>query len=608
MSKRKPLHRLAAIVSFIAAMLSAGLCPSLSAAEVDWEELQGCAVKVVTIKQVAFLGEMESSKEPVLAVPIVGHGSGSVWQTGSDGTFIVTNSHVVEGAFAVAVGFKGLDQLFPAHVFYQPYQAGITSDVAVLAVDVVLPADVCVPSYDMGTTKVGEEIRVFGYPLFSEGDEASQKEGTVSRKQGELMETSASINQGNSGGPVFNKKGELVGIVVAKISEAEGMGYYIPIDKVSQYIKMIPKKQYKDWEDRKTSEFWGIYEELAQSLRWLLMASYTAEELYSKFMSEAFVSSIIAIEDKAENYLKSGAMDKEKKNEIPEIFVLFSAVVYNVATAQEEQEPMEKMFNVSLNFLDIAVSMKPGLKAWDYYKMIQVFICCRGHKEVCPYPMPECPEPEPEPGVSKVKECPPICTECGKCAECPPCQECMEETGGYGAGWRNRWGHLSSLVFRTGFSRFNEGWTTYAASGPGADIGGGMGFVIKPLKRGKVFSLDIIIEPYFDVSFGNEQKFWAAGGGAGIGMGFSFLKSFYWYGLWDLYFFDTAYRESSNVSVKGFAFAFGIAARYVEIEIFNRLRHLGKADCDKNYAYCEGWEPRELALHQLLAGLRFVRW
>lgn len=53
-----------------------------------------------------------------------------------------------------------------------------------------------------------------------------------------LIQTDASINEGNSGGPLINKKGEVVGINTVKINDAEGIGFSVPIN----LIKPIAKK------------------------------------------------------------------------------------------------------------------------------------------------------------------------------------------------------------------------------------------------------------------------------------------------------------------------------------------------------------------------------
>lgn len=63
----------------------------------------------------------------------------------------------------------------------------------------------------------------------------------------DLIQTDATINNGNSGGPLINKKGEIIGINSVKIEEAEGIGFAIPINIVKPVIqKIIEKGEFKE--------------------------------------------------------------------------------------------------------------------------------------------------------------------------------------------------------------------------------------------------------------------------------------------------------------------------------------------------------------------------
>jgi len=64
-------------------------------------------------------------------------------------------------------------------------------------------------------------------------------DGTTSTTMEDLIQTDATINSGNSGGPLFNSKGEVVGINSAKASSGEGMGFAIPINVAKPIVEQI---------------------------------------------------------------------------------------------------------------------------------------------------------------------------------------------------------------------------------------------------------------------------------------------------------------------------------------------------------------------------------
>ena len=57
----------------------------------------------------------------------------------------------------------------------------------------------------------------------------------------DFIQTDATINQGNSGGPLVNKNGELIGINTVKITEAEGIGFAVPINIVKPILETFIK-------------------------------------------------------------------------------------------------------------------------------------------------------------------------------------------------------------------------------------------------------------------------------------------------------------------------------------------------------------------------------
>ena len=146
--------------------------------------------------------------------------------------YIVTNYHVIENAKSITIqGING------NHV--NKYGATViatdkNNDLAILKVNGVNITSTNIPySVKTTTSEVGEEVFVLGYPLTATmGDEIKLTTGVVSSKSGFLgdvseYQISAPIQPGNSGGPLFDNKGNVIGIVSAKHVGAENVGYAI---------------------------------------------------------------------------------------------------------------------------------------------------------------------------------------------------------------------------------------------------------------------------------------------------------------------------------------------------------------------------------------------
>ena len=183
-----------------------------------------------TIKSTSFYGTSTGSS------------SGSGFILTEDG-YVITNYHVVEGAVSIEV-------ITHAGEKYSAELVGndATNDVAVLKVDATgLPAATLGRSSDL---IIGDMVAAIGNPL---GTLAStQTVGYVSGINREvttdntiisMIQTDAAINSGNSGGPLFNMYGQVIGITTAKYSGTtgsgatiEGIGFAIPIDDVVPVI------------------------------------------------------------------------------------------------------------------------------------------------------------------------------------------------------------------------------------------------------------------------------------------------------------------------------------------------------------------------------------
>jgi S1-C subfamily serine protease len=146
---------------------------------------------------------------------------------------VVTASHVVHGMEDITVEFLGQDPV-PARVLgFQP-----DADLALLQLQTV-PRDAPVASLgDSNRVQIGDPIFVIGAPYglthsLSTGIiSARWKPDTVTREfpLAEFFQTDATINTGNSGGPVFNQAGQVIGIVshmITKSGGSEGLGFVV---------------------------------------------------------------------------------------------------------------------------------------------------------------------------------------------------------------------------------------------------------------------------------------------------------------------------------------------------------------------------------------------
>ena len=168
-------------------------------------------------------------------------GAGSGWIIDSNG-LIVTNNHVIEGASTVTVTLED-GRTFTAEAVY----SDSFSDLAIVKIDATgLPA---ARIGDSGALRMGDWVVALGNSL---GMGISATKGIVSAtgvsitESGgstlyNLIQTDAAINAGNSGGPLINLAGEVVGINSVKISDVgvEGMGYAISMEEAYPILQQL---------------------------------------------------------------------------------------------------------------------------------------------------------------------------------------------------------------------------------------------------------------------------------------------------------------------------------------------------------------------------------
>ena len=162
--------------------------------------------------------------------------------------YILTNYHVVKGAQEISVTLSNDVTTTAQVVNYDENQ-----DVAMIKItdeSVEIPATVELGDSD--SLQPGEEVIAIGTPLSTELSSTVTKgiisatSRSVAVQSGvtmNLIQTDAAINAGNSGGPLVNTKGEVVGINSSKISgeAVEGIGFSIPINDIKDKIESLSK-------------------------------------------------------------------------------------------------------------------------------------------------------------------------------------------------------------------------------------------------------------------------------------------------------------------------------------------------------------------------------
>lgn len=155
--------------------------------------------------------------------------------------YIATNYHVIDDAKSITI--QGINGDFNRSYTATVVGSDKINDLALLKIsDPSFQGFGTIP-YSIATTtaEVGEDIFVLGYPLTSTmGDEIKLTTGIISSKTGfqgdvALYQISAPIQPGNSGGPLFDKKGNIIGVVSAKHAGAENVGYAIK----SNYLRNL---------------------------------------------------------------------------------------------------------------------------------------------------------------------------------------------------------------------------------------------------------------------------------------------------------------------------------------------------------------------------------
>ena len=195
----------------------------------------------------------------------------------NNGEWVVTNRHVIEDSQYIVVR-NGLGKVREVESVEVPADENI--DLALLKLKKPFPSNFSLSIDDIKRPKPGEQIYVMGYPMSSilGRYNPSISQGIVSKTSGfgEMageFQITAKMNKGNSGGPIFNEKGQIIGISVGKLNKSEVLKTdgFIPEDVnvgisgqvVTNFLNMPTKANLNESELYNASE---IYEYMRPSV------------------------------------------------------------------------------------------------------------------------------------------------------------------------------------------------------------------------------------------------------------------------------------------------------------------------------------------------------
>ncbi len=216
-------------------------------------------IKDVTVTETGIADAVEKVYDSVVTIEtykkdkLYATGTGFVYKNENGNGYILTNNHVIESGDAVRVVFTNNSSVEAKIVGSDKY-----ADIAVLTVDSKNILSVAQLGNN-SATRIGDTVFAVGAPIDSSAYswtvtrgilsgkdrmvEVSLKNNNVSDWVMSVIQTDAAINSGNSGGPLSNSNGEVIGITSMKLasSQIEGMGFAIPIEDALWYAEKFEK-------------------------------------------------------------------------------------------------------------------------------------------------------------------------------------------------------------------------------------------------------------------------------------------------------------------------------------------------------------------------------
>ena len=254
MKKEKRLNLIIIIIAFFIG--AGGMYALVNFGPKSVQTIVNKSEKEVTVTETGIADAVEKLYDAVVVVGaykdgiLASNGTGFVYDQDDKSAYILTNSHVVNGANSVKVKFTNNTIETVEVVGNDTY-----SDIAVLKINKEKVIKVASLG-ELNNSRVGDTVFAIGAPLDDEYswtvtrgilsgkdrlvDISSSNSATADMVMS-VMQTDAAINSGNSGGPLANSNGEVIGITNMKLVSdgVEGIGFAIPINDAVEYAKEL---------------------------------------------------------------------------------------------------------------------------------------------------------------------------------------------------------------------------------------------------------------------------------------------------------------------------------------------------------------------------------
>jgi serine protease Do len=170
--------------------------------------------------------------------PAQGSATGSAFFI-DDAGYLITNAHVVNQALEIWIQIPSLGKriIDVELIGISPERDLALLKVAPKGLEIIKNEMGSIPFLTFGdsdTVLRSDEVLALGYPLGQQALKSTT--GVISGREGNFIQMSAALNPGNSGGPLLNTRGQVVGINSAAVLEANNVGYMIPINDLKNVL------------------------------------------------------------------------------------------------------------------------------------------------------------------------------------------------------------------------------------------------------------------------------------------------------------------------------------------------------------------------------------